>query len=128
VRRLDPRNLRLHLRAVAWTLRARRLTRAHVAGESLVAPDLDPVPPGPRLRGIGTVRVVLRMTGANCLVRSLVEQQWRAARGDVRDVIVGVHGGRKGFSAHAWIEGSGQEEGHEPLTRIPAAAGPRRPG
>jgi hypothetical protein len=120
VRRLAPANLRLHAQAVVWTVRSIRATRRHINTGAMTAPALRTVPEGPHLRGIGTVRLVLRLAGARCLVRSLVEQRWRLARGDARDVVVGVRGGRARFSAHAWLEGTGQDDGHREITRIHA--------
>jgi hypothetical protein len=70
------------------------------------------------------VRAVLRRRRATCLERSLVLQQWLVARGDPRDLVIGVIGPSDGFKAHAWLDGEDDRHpGTAPfreLTRIAA--------
>jgi hypothetical protein len=58
-------------------------------------------------------RAVLRRESPSCLERALVLQRWLIARGDARDVVVGTEGGARGnFTAHAWLDGEPQPDGH----------------
>lgn len=41
----------------------------------------------------------------SCLERSLVRQRWHAARGNPRDLVIGVRGPASAMAAHAWLEG-----------------------
>ena len=71
-----------------------------------------PPPPPVNASGARAVRVVLHLTRASCLERSLVLQRWLASHGVARDVIVGTEGGtHSGFAAHAWIDGEPQPPG-----------------
>jgi hypothetical protein len=54
----------------------------------------------------------LRRVSPTCLERALVVQQWLAAHGDIRDVVIGVQTGSGGLDAHAWIDG------HEPMAEL----------
>ena len=65
------------------------------------------------------MRVVLSRRDPSCLERSLVLQRWLAAHGDPRDVVVGTEGGaRTSFTAHAWLEGEPQPDGHNYVEMI----------
>jgi Transglutaminase-like superfamily len=62
-------------------------------------------PPSLPARAGRGVDAVLRRLEPSCLERALVLQRWLAARGDRRDVIIGVTAPGDGFRAHAWLEG-----------------------
>ena len=90
-------------RGAWWALRALRRVRrerARVAVDGLVVPAPPPLGPAAR-RGID---VVLRAASASCLERALVLQRWRASRGQVRAIVIGVTAPGAGFRAHAWLE------------------------
>jgi hypothetical protein len=65
-------------------------------------------------------RLVLRST---CLERALVEQRWRAARGERLDVVIGVKGTGPTFEAHAWVDGEPKSTriGFAEIARHPAS-------
>jgi hypothetical protein len=69
------------------------------------------------------VSASLRLRREACLVRALVRQKWLAAHGSSRDLVIGIHEPRKGFKAHAWLEGDPpcHSEGFAELMRRPAA-------
>jgi hypothetical protein len=56
------------------------------------------------------------------LEQSLVRQQWHAAQGSMRDLIIGVTSDLREFGAHAWLDGDDerQGEGFVQLLRRPA--------
>ena len=58
---------------------------------------------------------------ATCLERATVLQAWDAAHDRPRELIIGVTSPRKGFRAHAWLEGDPpcHEEGFTELLRRP---------
>jgi hypothetical protein len=111
------------LRAAWWTLRALRGVRRSLRRNGVYHVTVPTPPPLPVHSERG-VNAVLRRRGATCLERSLVLQRWLAARGDPRDLIIGVIGPSDGFKAHAWLEGEhDQHSGTTPfreLTRIAA--------
>jgi hypothetical protein len=52
------------------------------------------------------VNGVLHRLSPTCLERALVAQAWRAAHGDLRDIVIGVPpDGLKRAPAHAWLDG-----------------------
>lgn len=111
------RRLRWGAAAAGWTVvQHRRLQRTLPAG-GMGAPVAAP----PRLpRGAGRVVVaVLRVRGATCLERSLVLQAWLAARGERRDVVIGVRRA-DAVLAHAWIDGLEDGTRYVELHRLPA--------
>jgi hypothetical protein len=55
------------------------------------------------------VVAVLRRLPHTCLERALVLQRWKAAHGDLRDVVIGVRGPGAEFGAHAWLAGDPYE-------------------
>jgi hypothetical protein len=92
-------------RAALWAWRALRTARARLRHGEVRGVRL-PAPPPVNTSGARAVRLVLNVTRASCLERSLVLQRWLASHGVARDVIVGTEGGtRSGFTAHAWLEG-----------------------
>jgi Transglutaminase-like superfamily len=108
-------------RAAIWALRARRAARRRIGAREL--PPSVPLPLPPALPGSATplVETVMRRTNASCLERSLVLQAWHAARGERRDLIIGVSAPNEEFGAHAWLEDDPPTEsrGLAELTRWP---------
>jgi hypothetical protein len=98
---------RLHpatLRAALWAWRACRAARRGYAGGLDHPARLPRVPDVPLEASRGVHGVVTR-TGATCLVAARVRQEWEAAHGHRRDLIIGVSSPSAGFRAHAWLEG-----------------------
>ena len=81
----------------------RRVRRQLRAGE-LEDVSIDGPPELGWTAGWG-VDAVLRRTRTSCLERSLVLQRWLAARGEHRDVVIGVRAPSASFRAHAWLDG-----------------------
>jgi hypothetical protein len=99
-------------RAAWWTWRALRSAR-HQLRAGAVRDVQIPRPPDVPEPAARAVRLVLRRESPSCLERALVLQRWLAARGDPRDVVVGTEGGARGdFTAHAWLDGEPQPDGH----------------
>ena len=113
---LDP----LMWRAAAWALRATRHTRRQLRTHGLGFAPLPAAPPLPE-RSRRAVTAVLRRSGSNCLERATVWQAWEVAHGRNRDVVVGVIPPRRGFRAHAWLDGDEacHEAAYAELLRIP---------
>jgi hypothetical protein len=103
--KFDPRTIG----AAVWTLYAARNVRKQLAQGGIERLD---VPRSPRLPA-GAVRGV---TGAlyrrkeSCLVRSAILQEWHAAHGTRRDLVIGVTAPGPDFAAHAWLEGEALAE------------------
>jgi hypothetical protein len=115
--RFDPRTIW----AAVWTLHAARRVRRQLAQggiESLAVPRSPPLPNG-AIRG---VVAVLRRRGESCLVRSAVLQEWHAAHGTRRDLVIGVTAPGPEFEAHAWLEGAPLDEsdGFMEISRVEA--------
>jgi hypothetical protein len=47
----------------------------------------------------------MRRWPSTCLEQSFVLQRWLGARGDDRDVVIGVTAPGEAFGAHAWVDG-----------------------
>ena len=98
--RLRPSALAGALWALVATMVARkRLRRDGLRATSLKAPSWN----GQASRAAQGVLARLEPT---CLERALVDQAWRLAHGDRRDIVIGVP--RQGMSAapaHAWLDG-----------------------
>jgi hypothetical protein len=92
------------LRAGWWGLRAVRSARRSLERGGLDAVEL-PAPPAISDDRERWVRATLRLTGSRCLVRSIVLQAWRAARGRSCALVIGVTAPGSGFRAHAWLDG-----------------------
>jgi len=90
------------LRAAGWAIRARSTVRRELPS-GLDAVRLPPVPRLPATAATA-VRAALRLSGASCLERALVEQAWHQAHGASRDLVIGVTSPRD-FRAHAWLDG-----------------------
>jgi|SRR5579884_2211632 len=98
------------LHGAAWAAieleRLRRaLRRGGVAAAVVHSPSAAPA------RGTRGVHAILRRRRATCLERSLILQQWYAAQGAPRDVVIGVTAPAEGFAAHAWLDGDPAEAG-----------------
>lgn len=91
------------LRAALWAFRAVRIARHQLRRSGYHGLDLPAVPDLPPSSSRG-VSAVLRRLPSTCLERAVVLQRWRSSHGDPRDVVVGVHGTREQFRAHAWLE------------------------
>jgi hypothetical protein len=112
------------LRAVVWTLRARRHARKAVWGDGIGTPvELPPAPAG-SIEATDAVVATLARTRATCLVRSLVLQRWLADHGEPVDLIIGVTAPSAGFQAHAWLDRAGETgtTGYTELHRLPPPA------
>jgi hypothetical protein len=111
-----------NVRAAWWALRVSRRTRRLLKSDGLDS-ALEPPPP-PRLPAAAQrgVKAVLRRRGESCVVRSIVLQNWLAAHGERRDLIVGVTEPGDAFAAHAWLEGEPAhgDAGFMELLRRPA--------
>jgi Transglutaminase-like superfamily len=109
------------MRAGWWAARATRAARRHLRASGLeTQARLPSVPPLPSDAARG-VHAVLRRADASCLVRSIVLQAWYAARGERRDLVIGVAGAGDGFRAHAWLDGDPGADELTELLRRPAA-------
>lgn len=99
-------------RAAWWAWRALRTVRAQLAAGAVRDVRVPAPPPVPERAG-RAVRRVLRRESPSCFERALVLQRWLAEQGQPLDVVVGTEGGARGnFTAHAWLEGESQPEGH----------------
>ncbi|MFT4034182.1 MAG: lasso peptide biosynthesis B2 protein [Patulibacter sp.] len=108
------RRIRVSLASGLWAWRSVRYLRAGAARQQGVEAQLEASPVTGSLRGIRAVNLVLRATRATCMERSLVVQRFLADRGARHDVVVGVRRGADGaFAAHAWLDGTGDDSGHE---------------
>lgn len=107
------------LRAAWWAWRALLDARRQLPRRALDDVALAPPPPLPEhaARGVGAL---LRRREHSCLEGALVRQRWLAARGDRRDVVIGVVAPGEAFGAHAWVDGdhAAAGEGFEELRRI----------
>jgi Transglutaminase-like superfamily len=89
----------------AWALLAvmvarRRLRKCGIRAKTIRAPRLS----SSAIRGVSGI---LHRLSPTCLERALVAQSWMAARGEYRDVVIGIpRGGLTGARAHAWVDGS----------------------
>lgn len=98
------------LGGVVWAIRAVRSVRRQLRRTGYVGIVLPALPRSPVAAERG-VAIVLRRLPATCLERAMIAQRWRAAKGDRRAVVVGVHGSGDRFRAHAWLDGD--EPPHE---------------
>jgi hypothetical protein len=110
------------LRAGMWAQRAllqarRGLRDGRLEDIELLSP---PTLPAAAERG---VHALLRRRPASCLERVLVLQRWHAARGEPREIVIGVRGPTDEFAAHAWLEGDpdGESGAYMELLRLPSA-------
>ena len=115
-RRLDP----LVWLAGAWAFVALRRTRAQLTWDGLNRLRLPPPPPLPEYARRGVVSVLARLR-ATCLMEAVILQQWDAAHGRRRDLVIGVTAPSEGFQAHAWLDGDlpCHEERFRELVRRP---------
>jgi hypothetical protein len=103
--------------AAAWTLAQHRRVRRGLPSDGVrvaVAPPRRPLPAG----AVRVVLALLRLRRATCLERSLILQAWLAARGEQRDVVIGVRGDGP-VRAHAWLDGLEDGAGYVELHRLP---------
>ena len=108
------------LAGVVWALRAVRSVRRQLRTTGYVGIAVPSLPADQDAAARG-VRIVLRRLPATCLERAMIAQRWRAAKGDPRDVVVGVLGTGDDFRAHAWVDGdepAGHEAAYRELLRI----------
>jgi hypothetical protein len=105
-------------RAATWALLTLHQVRRSLRRGELQEVDVRPPPPLPE-HAVRGVHAVLRRRPHTCLERSLLLQRWYAARGDVRDVVIGVTPTVADFGAHAWLDGEPEQGGpFEELSRI----------
>ena len=112
------------LGVAAWALGARWRARciAHASGLNDLQLPRSPARPASQVR---TVRAVLRLTGATCLIRSAVLQRWYADHGRPVDIVVGVTPPSGGFRAHAWLDFPEEQfnlRTYSVIARVPSAA------
>jgi hypothetical protein len=91
-------------RGAWWALRAVRTVRRALPTRP-VHEVRAPAPPPLGRGGERGVRAVLRRLRPSCLERAIVLQRWLAARGDPREIVIGVTAPDARFQAHAWLEG-----------------------
>jgi hypothetical protein len=107
------------LRAAIWAARAARRAKRSLRSAALeVAIGAPPPVPALRYENGRTVRAVLAVRRDSCLVRSIVLQNWEAAWGRERDLIIGVTAPGD-FRAHAWLDGDAAE-GYAEMARVAA--------
>ena len=108
------------LRAAVWTVRACRRVHSALRAGSLAARRVPPVPAVPAHAQRG-VEHVLWLRAERCLVTASVRQAWLAARGEPRDVVIGVALAPSGeLRAHAWLSDEDLEgAGYEEIARVP---------
>ncbi len=119
------RPIRDELGVALWTLRATVACRRQLASRELDAVSLPPSARLPAAGGAAVEAVVRRLRGT-CLTRALVLQAWRADHGEPFDVVIGVTAPSAGFTAHAWLDHPGAEDGlgFQPLHRVPPRVAP----
>lgn len=105
----------------AWTSVWRVRRRLQRSGLKTAALKPSPCPPGAVLG----VRGVLTRLSPTCLEGALVWQAWLAARGDRRDVVIGVPPSDLGHGtnpAHAWVDGLDPKsaDAYIEIYRVPA--------
>jgi hypothetical protein len=110
------------LRAGIWAQRALLQARRGLRDGRLADIELLSPPPLPAVAERG-VHALLRRRPASCLERALVIQRWHAARGEPREIVIGVKGPTDEFAAHAWLEGDpdGESGAYVELLRVPSA-------
>ncbi len=94
----------------SWTFDALVSVRRQLAETGME--QVDPFRSPGRAITERSVEIILQRNSASCLERSLVRQRYYLAKGQNRDVIVGVSPPKDGFRAHAWVSGDA-EEGNE---------------
>ena len=108
-------------RGAFWARRAVRQARRDLRRDGVN--DLEIAPPWglPESAEYG-VHAVLRRLPATCLERAVVLQRWRLARGDAREIVIGVNRTADAIVAHAWLEGENDRASasFEELMRVPA--------
>jgi hypothetical protein len=109
------------VRAVWWAMCAIQQARRQLGAGGLDAVRLTP-PPGLPPDAEKGVFAALRLRRQGCLVRATVRQEWYAAQGSPRDIVIGVTAPNSGFHAHAWLEGDPpcHSEGFQELLRRPS--------
>jgi hypothetical protein len=96
------------LPGVWWACRSLRTVRRELRTGRYDRVALAP-PPGLGPEAERGVHAVLRRLEPSCLERALVLQSWLGARGEPRDVVIGVTSPDDTFRAHAWLEGESAE-------------------
>lgn len=112
--------IRREFRSLRWAIAAARAARRQVSDTAVDGIRLPPAPPvaeGAALLTHLFVRYGLR----NCLIQSLVRQEWHRGHGRPRQLVIGVRAPRADFQAHAWLDGdaASTHEGFEELARFP---------
>lgn len=90
-----------------WALLCRCSVKREVRKRGLHRARVLPAPVA-GLEHTHTVERVLDLTKAACLVRATVLQEWYAAHGVMKDLVIGVSAPSAGFAAHAWLEAPGE--------------------
>jgi Transglutaminase-like superfamily len=115
-RRLD----RSTLRAAWWAWRSLHRARRRLRRQGLNEFRLEPPPELPAAAGRG-VHAVLRRFPQTCLERAMVLQEWHAAHGESREVVIAVGRPEGSFRAHAWLEGESDGAADlDEVMRVPA--------
>lgn len=92
------------IRVALWAFRATRAARRQMTTVRWNQVRIPPPPDAPASAERG-VRFGLHRAHATCLVDALVRQEWYRAHGTEREVVIGITAPRRGFEAHAWLEG-----------------------
>ena len=92
------------MRAAWWALLATLRLRLRLRRSGLERCSV-PGPPALRAEARRGVHAALKVLRGTCLERAIVLQRWLGARGDARDVVIGVAGSMGTFRAHAWVDG-----------------------
>jgi hypothetical protein len=112
--------VRRELESLRWAIAAARAARIQVHDTAVDGIRLPPAPPVPDQAALLT-RLFVRYGLRNCLVQSLVRQEWHRGHGRPRALVIGVRAPGPGFQAHAWLDGdaSAAHELFEELARFP---------
>lgn len=117
---MTPQLSRANLRAALWANRAlaqarRQLKAGQVGDVRLACPPELPTSARQGVEGL------LRRRRHSCLEAALIRQEWLAAHGDRREVVIGVRSPTENFIAHAWVDGEEPEAERRfsELTRLP---------
>lgn len=109
-------------RGALWARRAVREARRQLQERRVDELALDTPHRLPDSAAHG-VHAVLRRLPSTCLERAVVLQRWRASRGELPELVIGVKRGETDFLAHAWLDGERDPiaAAYDELLRVPAA-------
>jgi hypothetical protein len=118
--RIGPHTVRNRIRAILWAMRARIVARRASLRSGFDGVEIARAPET-GLQWTRDVQRVLSVTRSNCLVVSIVLQEWYAAQGHRYDLVIGVTPPSAGFRAHAWLDMPEEHiDGYAEITRVSA--------